>query len=195
MQNCAVCASVKNRRWDRLDPSAMLLFKCVSSLAVVGLVCRGDGLGPFRLIQRVGIELCLQADTAPEVIGNTALSGLAQQEVACVELNAAAIGGHFHSPAGYRKNGTGIAPDLEVVIIAVLELQGIIVLVNIPADGLGGAEIHGCALHASLFAGGNVFCIVRAEMPGRHHKDLFHCLLGLIVAEQVKIAMVCILIL
>ena len=121
--------------------------KSVHGFAVVLFSCLGNGLGPFGVVEGIGVELGLQGNAGALAVIDAALAGFVQ-EIAGIELDAGAVGIDCHGASGngVLKNGAGIAEDLPVVVIAALELQGFVVLVDVPADGLGTAEIHGAAV-------------------------------------------------
>ena len=58
-------------------------------------------------------------------------------------------------------------------------------------DGLGTAEVHGGALHAPLFPGGDGLGIVGVKEPGGHGQQLLHGRVGVSLPPEVKIAVVC----
>ena len=102
----------------------------VDSFAVVGLACLEEGLRPFRMVDGVGIELGLQGHTAAlAVVG--ALLALFVQEITGVKLDAGAVGGDGHDPAGFRifQNCAGVAENLKIMVIATLEVQVLFFLI------------------------------------------------------------------
>ena len=142
-------------------------------------------------MQGIGIELGLQRHAAALAVIDTALAVFVQ-EVAGVELDAGAVGVDRHGPAGdgIVEDGTGIAEDLPVVVIAALELQRLIVHADVLGNGLGAAEIHGGARHTSQLAGGDILGIIGIEEPAGDGQQLLHGGVGLFVTCQVEIAVV-----
>ena len=69
----------------------------------------GEGLDPFGVVHRVGIELGLQRNAAPVAVGYAVLAR-ALQIIAGVEVETGAIGGDGHGAAGFgiRQNGAGV---------------------------------------------------------------------------------------
>ena len=159
---------------------------------MVGDAGLDKGLLPLGVVDGVGIELGLQTHTAAEAVGDSVLALLALQEVAAVELDTAAIRLHGHGTAGngIGKHGAGIGVDFKIVVIAVLQLQGEVILPNIPADGLGGTEVHGRAFHLGQLAGGDGVGIGSGEVTGGHTKDLIQRTLRLVMTGQVEVAVV-----
>ena len=158
---------------------------------MIPLSCLGDGLGPIGMVECVGIELGLQGDAGAFAVVDAVLA-VVIQEVSGIELDARAVGVDGHAPAGGRicQGGAGIAEDLEVVVISSLEVQGIVVDADIPANGLWGPEIHGSAADIPLFTCGDALGIVRAEMPGREGENLIHGFVRMLVACQVEVTVV-----
>ena len=165
--------------------------EAVNGFAFVDRIGLGNGLGPGRIVEAVGIELGLQGHAAVAAVVYPVFS-LVIQVVAGVELNAGAVGVDAQAPAGSGvcQGGTGVAENLPVVIIAALELQSIVIGVQIPGDGLGHPEIHGAAGHVPQLPCGDVLGIVRGKMPGGHGEHLMDCPVRVLVACQVKIAVV-----
>ena len=159
---------------------------------MVTLACFGEGLGPLRMVHRIGIKLGLQTHAAPLAIADTVLAGFSLQEVSGIQLYPRAIGDHRHGSAGFRigEDGAGRGKYFEIVVISPLKHQRVIVLIYIPSDGLGGAEIHRCALYTAKLTGGDTFGIVRIEKAGAHGKDLIHSFFRLVVACQIEVAVV-----
>ena len=119
-----------------------------------------DGLGPFGVVDGVGVELGLQANAAALGVADAALAHLVGV-IGGVELHAGTIGVHCHFPAAFlvAQDGTGIAEHLEIVVVTALQVQRIIVRANIPANGFGCAEVHGGAFHAACFSCGDAFAV------------------------------------
>ena len=140
----------------------------------------------------IGVELGFQSHTGILAVMNAALAGFVQ-EIAGVELNARTVGADRHAPAGYRVGqlGAGIAEDLKIVVVAPLKLQRLVIRVELLADGLGTAEVHGGALYAPLFPGGDGLGIVGVKEPGGHGQQLLHGGVGVSLPPEVKIAVVC----
>lgn len=163
----------------------------VDGLAVVGLTSLGERLRPLGVVHGIGVELGFQSHAAALAIVNAALAGFVQ-EVSCIELNARAVGVHSHgaSGAGILQHGAGAAEDLPVVVIAALQVQGLIVGANVPADGLGDAEVHGGTGNAALFAGGDVLGIIGGEEPSGDGQQLIHGAVRLLLACQIEIGVV-----
>ena len=147
--------------------AAVLLVKFVAGFGMVGGVCGGEGLLPFGVVHGVGVELGFQADAGALAVINAALA-VVLQEVAGVELDAVAVGVNAHGPAGGRvmEGGAGVAEDLKVVVKAALEVEGFVVRFDIPANGLGDAEVHGGAVHRAQLAGGDAGVIRYGKEPG-----------------------------
>ena len=137
---------------------------------MVGLSCLGDRLRPRGLVERIGEILGLEADTAAMAVADIVLTDFALQEVTGVELHTGAIGKDSHCSAGKGvcQNGAGVDGRIEIVVVALLESQGIIAFVNISADGLCSAEIHGGAVYRAVFSGGDGLGIGNGEETGRH---------------------------
>ena len=108
----------------------------VNGFAVVFFACLGERLGPFGVVYGVGIELGLQCDTGALAVMDTALTGFIQV-IAGIELDTGAIRVDGHGAAGVRvtQNGTGGTENLEIVVIAALQLQTLIVFSDVPANG------------------------------------------------------------
>lgn len=169
----------------------MLPAKAVSGLALILFSRLGDGLLPLRVVDGVGIELGLQTHGAAGLVMGAVLA-VATGKVGGVDLHTGAIGVDGHTPAtvGIGKGGTGVAEHLEIVVIAILQVQGLIIFPNVPAQGLGLAEVHRSTLHIPQLAGGNALGIGDRKEPSGHRKDLLHGLGGLFVAGQVEVAVV-----
>ena len=97
----------------------------------------GDGLGPFGMVDGIGIELGLQADAAALGVDHAVLAGGVHDVVAGIELDTGAVGIDVHDTAGngIGQGGAGVAVDFPVVVEATLEVQCIIVFVDVTADG------------------------------------------------------------
>ena len=151
----------------------------------------GNGLWPFGMVEGIGIILGLQADAAALCTLPTALSG-SVQEITGIELHTGAVGVDRHGTAGVGilQIGAGVAENLKIVVIAALELQRFVIRIDVPADGLGAAEIHGGTLHPSQFAGGDAFCITGVEEPGGEGQQLLHGGIHLFLACQIEVAVV-----
>ena len=95
--------------------------ECVGGFAVIVLSGFQNRLGPFAVMDGIGIELSLQGNTLPETVMNAALTHFIQV-VAGVELNTGAVGGNGHFPAGtgVPENGAGGAEYLPIVVKAAL---------------------------------------------------------------------------
>ena len=117
--------------------------EAVYRLAAVGLTGTGDGLRPAGMVETVGVELGLQRHAGALAVVYAALAGLVK-EIACVKLNARAVGADAHAPAGdrVRQGGAGIAEDLPVVVVAALKLQRLVVRADVLPDGLGRADLE-----------------------------------------------------
>ena len=168
-----------------------LVGEAVNRFGVVGFSGLGDGLRPFGMVDGIGIVLGFQGDAAALAVYGAALSGLVQ-EIAGIELNAGQVGVDRHGAPGngIGKHRAGIAEDLEVVVIAALQIQRLIIGPDVLSDGLGAPEIHGRAFHAAHFAGGDAFVIGNGKHPGRQHQQLIHGSAGVIVTGKIKIAVV-----
>ena len=168
-----------------------MLVKSVAGFGMVGGIGGGDGLDPFGMVHSIGIELGFQTDAAALAVVGAALAVILQ-EVAGVELDTAAVGGHAHGAAGSRvaEDGAGIAEDLEIVVVAALEVEGFVVGFNVTADGLGSTEVHGGAFHVPQFAGGDAFGIGHSKVPGGEGQFLGHGGTGVLLAGEVKVAVV-----
>ena len=131
-------------------PCDLFCGKTVNGFTVIGLAVSGDRLGPAGMMQGIGIELGLQGDAAALAITDAVLAVFIQ-EIAGVELDAWAVGVDCHGAAGsaVAQDGAGIAEDFPVVVIAGLQMQRLVVAFDIPADSLGGAEVHGRSVHAA----------------------------------------------
>ncbi len=164
----------------------------VRGLAVIVLPGPGEGLGPFGMVDGVRVELGLQAVAAPAAVAYTVLAGLALEEITGVELETAAVGADSHAPAGFRicNDGTGGGKYLKVVVIAMLQMQSIVILSDIPANGLGNPEIKGRAFHTAILTGGDGFGVGHGEETAGDGHDLIHSLLGMLVTGQVEVGMV-----
>ena len=108
----------------------------VDRFAVVLLSGFGNGLGPFGMMQSIGIELGFQGNAAALAVIHAALAGFVQ-EIACIELNAGAVSMDSHGTAGFwvTQNGTGVAENFKVVVVATLQNQRLVVFTNVTADG------------------------------------------------------------
>lgn len=158
---------------------------------MVGLAGFDEGLGPFGVIDRVGVVLGFQAHAAALAVMEAALAdGIG--EIGGVELDAGAIGDHRHaaSAVGILQHGGRIAEDLEIVVIAQLQMQRFIVSTQILLQRLGSAEVHGCTRYAAQLAGGDVLGVVGTKEPGGHTQDLIHSQMGIVLAGQVEVGMV-----
>ena len=165
--------------------------EAVDGFAVVVLSGLGDGLGPFGVVNGIGVELGFQGHTAALAVVDAALA-VGVQEVAGVELDAGTIRGNGHGSAGFRviELGAGVAENLPVVVIAPLEVQRLVIGVNVPANGLGSAEIHRGAFHAALLPGGDAFGVSGGEEPAGEGENLCHGFFRAVVSRQVEIAVV-----
>ena len=164
----------------------------IHGFAVEVLALGGDGLDPLGAVQGVGEELGLQGYAAALAVDNTVLALLIVDEVAGIELNAGQVGVDHHGAAavGGGQDSGGVGIDLEIVVVAALQVQGLVVGADIPANGLCGAEIEGGALHTALLAGGDVGGVIGAEEPAGDGQQLVHGSLGVVVARQVEVAVV-----
>lgn len=151
----------------------------------------GDGLLPFGVVDGIGVELGFQSDAAAFAVFHAALA-LTAEEIARVELNAGQVGVNGHDAAGNRigHHGAGIAEHFKIVVVAALEVQGLVVLANVSANGLGGAEIHGRTLHAAHFSGGDAFRIGHGEYSRGQHQQLIHGGGSVVLPGQIEIAVV-----
>ena len=158
---------------------------------MVFFVGRHKGLGPFGVVYGVGIELGLQSHTGALTVVY-ALLAFFVQVIACVELDAGAVGGDSHGSAGdgILQNSAGIAKYLKIMVVASLKDQGLVIHVDILSDGLGLPEVEGGAFHGTQFSRGDVFRIVGGEEPAGDGQKLIHGLLGMLVASQIEIAVV-----
>ena len=174
-------------RWGVLSA----LNKGISGFRMVFLTGLEEGLGPFGMVHGVGIELSFQSHAGALTIVYATLA-IVVQEIACVELDTGAISGNGHDAAGFGvfQNGAGVAENLEIVVIAALQVQRFVIGVDVLTDGLGCPEIEGGADDAAQFAGGDIGGIVGVEEPAGDGKNLVHGLIGLFVAGQVEIAVV-----
>ena len=165
--------------------------EAVHCFAVIFFACFCNGLGPLRMVDGIGIVLSLQADAAALAVIDATLAGFLQ-EIAGIELNTGAVSVDGHDPAGFRvgKLGAGIAENFPVMVIAALEVQRVVVFVDVPANGLGAAEIHGGAGDAAQLAGGDIFGIVGVEETSGEGQNLVHGGIYLVLACQVKVAVV-----
>lgn len=143
------------------------------------------------MVQRVGIILGLQRDAGVLAVEHAALA-LIVQEITGVELDTGTVRVNCHAPPGYgiAQLSAGVAEHLVVVIIAALELQAFVVRVQIPGDGLGDPEVHGSALHAAQFAGGNGLGVIGVEETGGQRQHLIHGGIGVLVAPEVEVAVI-----
>ena len=141
--------------------------------ALVVLPRRGEGLGPLRMIHRIGVELGLQRHAGALAVKDSILA-LILQVVAGIELDAGAIRMNRHGSAGNRimENSTGIAPDLKIMIVTALQVQRLVVCVNVFSNGLGSTEVHRCPSYAAQFPGGDALGIVGIEKTGRQGQHL-----------------------
>lgn len=165
--------------------------EAVNRLAYIALPCGDNRLFPLGLVQSIGVELGFQGNAAVFAVMNAALAGLVQI-IAGVELNAGAVGIDGHTAAGFRvrQGGAGVAEDLKIVVVAPLQVQGLVVSVQVPGDGLGNPEIHGRVCYRALFSGWDVLRIVGAEVPGGHGQNLMDSLFGMLLTGQIEIAVV-----
>ena len=136
--------------------------------AVIGRTCLRNRLGPLGIVDGVGVELGLQADTAAVGIGHPILTRLCGQKVASVELNTRTICGNSHGPAGcgIRKNGAGVGENLKIMVITAQNGKRRKGIINIPADRLGAAEIHRSIYNTLQLPGGDGLIVGRCEEPG-----------------------------
>ena len=169
-----------------------MLSENIFGFAVEGLICLDKRLGPFGMVDGIGIELCFQADAASVAVGNTVLADFTHEEITAVELNTGAVRGYCHSASGFRvgQNGTGVGKNFKIVVVAALQLQGFIICVDISADGFGNPEVHGSADDSSVFTGGNGHGICYGEEPSRNGQDLGHGLFRMVVTGQIEIAVI-----
>lgn len=65
--------------------------EAVNGFAVVFFAGPGDGLGPFGMVEGIGVELGLQGNAAALAVINAVLTGFLQ-EIARVELDTGAVG-------------------------------------------------------------------------------------------------------
>ena len=123
------------------------LYESIDGFAVVLFSGLHNGLGPFGVVEAVGVELGLQGDAGALAVVD-AVFALLVQVIACVELNARAVWVDFHGSAGNRvgQDGAGVAVYFPVVIVATLQVQRLVVHADVPADGLCSAEVHGVAV-------------------------------------------------
>ena len=135
--------------------------KLINRFAMVFLTGLCKRLGPFGMVDGIGVKLSFQSNAGALAVIDAALTVFVQ-EIARVELNAGTIGMYRHgtSGAGIPQNGTGGAEYLKIVIIAALQFQTFIIRFNIAADGLGFPEVKGCGHDWAQFAGGNIGSIV-----------------------------------
>lgn len=163
----------------------------VYGLGVIAVPGFYHGLCPIGVVQRIGIELGLQGNAAALAVKDAVLTAVGQ-EVAGVELQARAVGGNGHGPAGFRvlEYGAGVAEYLKIVVITALEMQGVVVCGNIQADGLWDPEVHGRAADMPHFACGDAFPVRGSKEPGGEGKKLAHGFFRVVMACQVKITVV-----
>ena len=163
----------------------------VSGGALVLLTSLYDGLLPAGLVHGIGEILGFQSNAGALAVFDAAFA-FALQEIAGIELDAGAIGGDGQGAAAFRvgKDGAGIAEHFEIVVIAISQLQLLVLGESIPADPLGRAEIHGGADYAAHFPGGDRACVRGSVEPGGHGQDLVICLLGMLMTGQIEIAVV-----
>ena len=156
--------SAEKEEANGLRSPLTFLYKSIDGFAVIGHACLYNGLWPVSVMEAIWPELSFQSNTGSLSIVNTILA-LLVQIVAGIELYTGAIRVDFHSPAGnrVRQDGAGIAANFPVVVEASLQMQRLIVHSDIPADGLGSAEIHGGSLYRAQLAGGDVFSIIGIE--------------------------------
>lgn len=176
------------------EAAVLIIFsprKAVSGYAVILFSRFHDGLLPLGLVQCVGVELGLQAHGAAGLIFLAVLA-VAPGEIGGVDLNTGAVGVHSHAPpaVGIPQDSAGIAEHLKIVVIAVLQMQRLVIDANIPAQGLGTAEIHRRSCHRAALARGDAFAACRGKEPGGHGKGLFHGLFRVVMAGQIEIAVV-----
>ena len=112
------------RRLHGAAAAGILPTEFIDCFAVVFLACLGEGLGPFGVIDGIGIELGFQSDAGAFTVVNAALAGLVQ-EITRIELDAGTVGvdGHAAAGGGITQNGAGRTENLEIMIIAALQLQ------------------------------------------------------------------------
>ena len=84
------------------------------------------------------------------------------------DARAVRVDGHAAAGFRVRQGSAGAAEDLEIVVVAALQTQRLVVRIQVPGDGLGHPEVHGGVCYRTLLAGGDVFRVVRAEVPGGH---------------------------
>ena len=163
----------------------------VHRFAAVGFSCLRDRLGPVAVVDGIGPELGLQSDAGAFSIVDAAFAGFVQ-EIAGIELDAGAVGIHRHGTAGsgIRKNGTGIAENLPVVVVAALQFQRLVIGADIPADGLGTAEIHGSKRDVPELSGGDIFRIIGIEEPAGNGENLIYGAVRLFLTRQIEVAVV-----
>ena len=66
---------------------------------MVFLIGPGEGLGPFGMVDGIGVELGLQRNAGALAVMDTALAGFIQK-ITSIELNAGAIRMDSHGAAG-----------------------------------------------------------------------------------------------
>ena len=181
----------KNRRPQSAAAGICLPAEFVNGFAVVFFACLGEGLGPFGMVDRVGVELGFQRDAGAVAVMDAALAGFVQI-IACVELDAGAIRVDGHGATGIRvtQNGTGGAENLEIVVVTGLQVQAFVICADVAVDGLGLAEVEGCALNLAQFTGGNVGGIVGIEETAGNGQLLMDGFFGIMVAGQIEVAVV-----
>lgn len=161
---------------------------CFGAVLLAGLYER---LGPLGMVDGVGVELGLQGHAGALTVVHAALA-LVVQEIAGVELDAGAVGGNGHAAAGSEilEDGTGVAVDLPVVVVACLEVQRLVVCADVTGQGLGHSEVHGRTVNRAKLAGGDVLGVIGVEEPAGHGQDLVHGSAGVLMAGQIEIAVV-----
>ena len=130
---------------------------------LVGLVPLQDRPGEGGLVGGVGEVLGLQAEGVAGTIGAAALSPAACfQEVGGIELHAGLGGMDLHGDAGIPGIGPGGGaqgarlPVHHIVVVIAVTLHKLVeVLLNMGADGGGGLQVHGGALHGDDGAKGD----------------------------------------
>src|ERR1035441_1038974 len=121
--------------------------------------------------------LRLQAECASLSVDLAALAlDLPVQKIAGVELDPGLRHEYFHGAAGVRfvnhrapceRAAGGVTH--EIVVVALTELQLLVVVVNARADGRRSAEVERAAVQALQLTGGNQGLIHRSELTGHYH--------------------------
>ena len=163
----------------------------VDRLALVMGAGLGERLGPFGMVDGVGVELGLQRNAGALAVIDTALAGFVQ-EIACVELDTGAVCMYRHgaSGAGVTQNCAGIAEYLEIVVIAALQVQTFIVLADVAADGLGFAEIKGSSFNLAQLTGGDIGSVVGVKPAAGDDQLLMNGSVRILMTGQIEIAVV-----